>query len=128
MIVRTLDEIAGTERDVDGGEWQSRRLLLARDGVGFGLHDTVVRAGAVIEMEYRHHVEAVYCIGGRGTVKRLPDGAERELADGTLYVLDAHDRHVVRAETELRLVCVFNPALTGRETHDSEGGFPRAAR
>jgi L-ectoine synthase len=24
----------------------------------------------------------------------------------------------------LRLVCVFNPALTGQETHDADGSYP----
>jgi L-ectoine synthase len=40
-----------------------------------------------------------------------------------MYALDAHDRHRVRARSRTRLVCVFTPALTGRETHDADGSY-----
>ena len=51
MIVRSLSEVVGSERDVAGEGWRSRRLLLRDDGMGFSLHDTVVEAGAELEME-----------------------------------------------------------------------------
>jgi L-ectoine synthase len=41
-----------------------------------------------------------------------------------LYALDRHDRHNLRARTRMRLVCVFNPPLTGREVHDADGVYP----
>jgi L-ectoine synthase len=34
------------------------------------------------------------------------------------------DRHVVRAETDLRLISVFNPPLRGDENHDADGSYP----
>ena len=126
MIVRTLDEVVGTERDVMGDGWQSRRLLLKRDGLGFSLHDTVVEAGWEKEMEYRNHLEACYCIEGEGEVEDLATGERFPIVPGTVYALDAHDKHVMRVKSDLRLVCVFNPALTGAETHDESGAFPAA--
>src|SRR5687768_5071646 len=126
MIVRTLDEVVGTERDVAGEGWQSRRLLLARDGLGFSLHDTVVEAAWEKEMAYTNHLEACYCIAGEGEVEDLATGERYPIVPGTVYALDAHDRHVVRVTSELRLICVFNPALTGAETHDDSGAFPAA--
>src|SRR3990172_3880241 len=62
MIVRSLDEVTGTERDVHGEGWRSQRLLLRRDGLGFSLHNTTVAAGAEMELEYRNHLEACYFI------------------------------------------------------------------
>jgi L-ectoine synthase len=56
MIVRTLEEVAGTERDVAGEGWRSRRLLLRRDQLGFSLHDTTVEAGSVLHLQYKHHL------------------------------------------------------------------------
>ena len=44
-----------------------------------------------------------------------------EIKDGTMYLLDGHEKHTVRATTELRMACVFNPPVTGRETHDANG-------
>jgi L-ectoine synthase len=125
MIVRSLAEIEHTARDVTGPTWRSRRLLLEADGMGFSMHDTIIHAGTSTEMEYRNHLEAVYCVAGRGSVTVL-GGETFRLEPGTIYALDRHDRHVLVAEETLRLVCVFNPPLTGLETHDASGSYPLA--
>ena len=39
-------------------------------------------------------------------------------------MLDGHERHEVTAETELRMVCVFTPPVTGAEVHDANGAYP----
>jgi len=124
MIVRSLDEVTGTERDVRGEGWRSQRLLLRRDGLGFSLHDTTVAAGAEMELEYRNHLEACYCLEGEAEITDLASGERHTIGPGTVYALDQHDRHTIRVVSELRLVCVFNPALTGAETHDATGSFP----
>ena len=41
-----------------------------------------------------------------------------------MYTLDKHDRHELIATTDLRIVCVFTPALVGEETHDADGSYP----
>jgi len=125
MIVRDLRELAD-EREVVTPNWTSRRLLLARDGLGFSLHDTVIQPGTETEMWYRNHVEAVYCIEGEGEVQELPDGPVHPLRAGVLYVLDGHEKHVLRAKTQLRMVCVFDPPVTGREVHGPDGAYPAA--
>ncbi|MFW5845694.1 MAG: ectoine synthase, partial [Planctomycetota bacterium] len=76
MFIRTLDKIIGSENEVDGGNWVSRRILLAKDGFGFSLHDTVIRAGTETLIHYQNHLEAVYLIEGKGTVFTTED--ERE--------------------------------------------------
>lgn len=123
MIVRRLGDIEGSELDVEGGNWYSRRLLLADDGMGFSLHDTVLRAGTVTDMWYRHHLEAVYCIEGRAELTDHGSGEVHVIEPGTMYALDANDRHTVKALTDFRVVCVFNPPVTGREVHDEHGGY-----
>ena len=60
MIVRTTDEITGTERDVSDKAWRSKRIVLAGDGVGFSFHETTIDANSVSEFHYQHHVEAVW--------------------------------------------------------------------
>jgi len=124
VIVRNLKDLQGTERDVDTPNWASRRFLLASDGVGFSVNDTLIRAGTETEMWYRNHIEAVYCVGGEGTLEDLSDGTVHDIVDGTIYVLDGHEKHILRAKTDLRLVCVFTPPLTGREVHDADGVYP----
>jgi L-ectoine synthase len=124
MIVRSLDEVIGTERDVAGDGWHSRRLLLRDDGMGFSLHDTVVKAGARLEMEYRHHLEACYVISGRAVITDRATGELHRLESGSVYALTQHDPHELSVEEELRLVCVFNPALAGTERHVGGGYEP----
>ena len=124
MIVRTLDDILGTERDVDGGNWSSRRLCLADDRMGFSMHDTVLRAGTVIPMWYRNHLEGVYCIEGKATLEVTATGETHQIRPGTIYLLDQHDQHVLRVEEDLRVICCFNPPVTGGEVHDEHGGYP----
>ncbi len=124
MIVRTLKDTVGTEREVSAATWTSRRLLLGADRMGFSLHDTVIHAGTETPMWYQNHVEAVYCIEGHGQLVDLDRSVTHEIGPGTLYALDQHDRHVLRATTEMRFVCVFNPPLRGDESHDSDGSYP----
>lgn len=127
MIIKRLEEVKGTARAVAGDGWSSYRLLVKADGLGFSLHDTFVQAGATLKLWYKHHLEACYCLAGEGAVENLADGQIHELRPGTLYALDQHDQHIVRAKTELRLICVFNPALTGHERHDADGSYELSA-
>jgi L-ectoine synthase len=131
MIVRRLNDLIGTEFDVEGhdrdkakGTWRSRRLLLARDKVGFSLHDTVLFAGTSTTMHYANHIEAVYVIEGAGKLHDHVNGEVHELAPGTMYVLDGNERHTVVVESDLRVLCVFNPPVTGKEVHDENGVYP----
>jgi L-ectoine synthase len=124
MIVRSLADVVATERDVEGEGWRSRRLLLASDGMGFSLHDTTVAAGSELELEYRHHLEACYCVSGSGEIEDLASGERHQIGPGVAYALDQHDRHLLRVSSDMRLVCVFNPALTGKERHAGGGYEP----
>lgn len=124
MLIRKLDEIQDTDRHVDTPNWLSRRLLLKKDGMGFSMHDTVIRAGTETAMWYRNHLEAVYCIEGEGEIEERENGRVHPLGPGTLYALDRNDRHILRARTEMRMICVFNPPVTGQEVHDESGAYP----
>jgi L-ectoine synthase len=124
MIVRSLSEVEGTDRDVAGDGWRSRRLLLREDGMGYSLHDTTIAAGTQLDLEYRHHYEACYVIEGEAEVTELASGKSWQVGPGTVYALDQHDHHTLEVRTDLRLVCVFNPALRGTERHVGGGYEP----
>jgi L-ectoine synthase len=114
MIVRTLTDA----KVVDWGNGISRRLLLAGDGMGYTVTDTIVAAGSKSKLQYRNHLEACYCIDGDGEVVDLQGNSFR-LTPGTMYALDKNDPHYLVAgpDADLRLVCVFSPALRGDERH-----------
>lgn len=123
MIVKNLEDVIHTQDDIDTSTWNSRRLLLKKDGMGFSMHDTIIKAGTETLIWYRHHVEAVYCIEGEGEIEVI-EGETYAIAPGTLYALDGHEKHLLRAKSRLRMVCVFNPPLTGAEVHDKDGVYP----
>ncbi|MBV9736411.1 MAG: ectoine synthase [Acidisphaera sp.] len=123
MIVRSKADVEAAGHFVQTELWSSARYLTQADGVGFSLNDTRVRAGAEQVLEYRHHIEACLCIEGEGELEALEGGARHRLAPGVLYALDRYDRHCVRARTDLRVICVFSPALRGDEVHDAAGGY-----
>ena len=119
MIVRQIENV----KTVEWGNGLSRRFLVQSDGMGYSLTDTVVRKGTRSLLEYKRHLEACYCIAGRGAVEDL-DGNVIEVEPGTMYALDKHDAHYLIAspEEDLRLVCVFNPPLKGDERHSLGNG------
>ena len=126
MIVRTLQEVLGTDNEVlaPNGNWTSRRLALKADGMGFSLHDTLIHAGTETYLWYKHHLEAVYCVEGKGEIEDLETGKTHPVSAGTLYLLNAHEKHYLRARETMRMICVFNPPLTGQEVHTKEGYYP----
>ncbi|WP_145453295.1 ectoine synthase, partial [Staphylococcus epidermidis] len=92
--------------------------------MGFSYHDTIIYAGTETHIWYKNHLEAVYCVGGEGEIETVSDGKVYPIKDGTMYALDKNDEHYLRATKDMRMICVFNPPLTGRETHDKDGVYP----
>ncbi len=127
MIVRTTAEITGTDRDVSAGAWRSKRIILAGDGVGFSFHETTIEANSVSEFHYQHHVEAVWVVEGSGTLTNLETDEVHPLGPGTMYLLNGHERHRVTVDEQMRMLCVFNPPVTGTEVHDETGAYPAPA-
>lgn len=125
MIVRHLNDAEQTSRKIvsPDGNWDSTRLLLKEDNVGFSFHITTIYKGVDFRMHYQNHFEAVYCISGEGEIETLADGVKYTISPGTLYVLDKHDEHKLRATSEMKMVCVFNPPLHGKEVHNAEGAY-----
>lgn len=124
MIVRTIGDITDTEADIKTENWRSKRIVLAKEKVGFSVHETTLYAGTVNQFWYANHVEAVFVVEGEGEITDLATGRIHQLAPGSLYLLNDHDKHEVRPRTEMRTVCVFNPPITGREVHDESGVYP----
>lgn len=127
MIVRKLQSIRRSERNVKSDGWESARLLLKDDGMGFSFHVTTMYAGKELHMHYQNHLEAVLVLKGTGTIEDLGTGTTHQLAPGVMYALNAHDKHIVRPETDILTVCVFNPPVTGQEVHDENGAYPAEA-
>ncbi|MFZ2998443.1 ectoine synthase [Sphingobium sp.] len=124
MIVRKLQDIRTSDRNVKSKGWESARLLLKDDDMGFSFHVTKMYAGEELHMHYQNHLEAVLVLKGTGTIEDLGTGVTHQLVPGVMYALNAHDQHIVRPETEILCACAFNPPVSGREVHDENGAYP----
>jgi L-ectoine synthase len=126
MIVRTLEEITGTNQDARGDGWRARRHFVKADGLGFSLSETIVDGGREMQLWYKHHNEACFVIEGAAEISEVDTGTVHRIGPGDAYA-PQQDRHTIRVLEQLRLVCVFSPALTGAETHDADGSYLPAA-
>jgi L-ectoine synthase len=124
MIIRKLASVRESDRHIVTDGWESTRMLLKDDAMGFSFHITTMVAGKELHMHYRNHLESVFVLQGEGTIEDLGTGIVHDLKPGTLYVLNDHDRHVVRPKTDIVTACVFNPPVTGTEVHDASGAYP----
>jgi L-ectoine synthase len=118
MFQTSVAEILATERDVHGEGWKSRRLMLAREGAPYSVHETVVSAGSRLRFTYRAHRETVYCIRGEATVEDVTIGARHALTPGSLYSVGIGEDHIVSAITDVTFLCIFDPPLEGSEEAD----------
>ena len=123
MIVRDLNTENKTTRRVVSNGWESVRLLLKSDEMGFSFHITTIYAGADLPMHYKNHLECVYCVSGTGAIEDVATGDVHPIHPGVMYALDKHDQHILRADTEMVMACVFNPPVTGREVHQDDGSY-----
>ena len=126
MIVRDFNIEKKTDRRVADQKWESVRLLLADDGMGFSFHITTIQAGSEHTFHYKNHFESVYCISGEGEIEDLATGKVHQITPGVIYALNLLDKHTLRARRELVLACCFNPPVTGKEVHRADGSYALA--
>ena len=125
MIVRSIDDVKTLGNFRENPEvWSSARYLIHDDGLGFTLTQTTAAAGSDQIMEYKNHLEANLIIEGEAELTDLATNLVYDLGPGSMYAMDKHDRHRIKAKTDMKIVCVFSPALVGPETHDEDGSYP----
>lgn len=125
MIIRDLNAAQNTERHVFSKGWDSVRLLLKGDGMGFSFHITTIHAGAELRMHYKNHLECVYCIDGTGSIEDVATGEVHQIRPGVMYGLNLHDQHILRCDPEKPMImaCTFNPPVSGNEVHQEDGSY-----
>jgi len=126
MIIRDFHALRTGPRSVSDSRWNSVRMLLADDAMGFSFHITTIEAGSEHTFHYKNHFESVYCISGSGSITDLGTGKSHEIRPGVMYALNLHDKHTVNCTEELVLACVFNPPVTGKEVHQADGSYAAA--
>lgn len=123
MKIRTIKQIAGTDRDVQFTGGNSLRLILKEDKMGYSFHKTIVPKGGPNHWHYKEHLESCFCISGHGILTDLKTGKVYDVLPDTIYILDNHDDHTFQAIEDTILISVFNPPLVGSESHDEFGNY-----
>jgi len=124
MIVRNLSECEKDRKVNDpNGNWNSVRMLLKNDGMGFSFHITTIYKNKSMQMHYINHLESVYCISGSGNIKDMATNEVHLIKPGVIYALNNHDQHILSADQEMTLACVFNPPIIGTEVHNDKGAY-----
>ena len=126
LFVKTIEAARETGHVLTraGGASTTARLLTAADNVGFSFSDVRFKAGREGELWYKHHWEANLVLEGTLEVTDHATGQVHNLGSGALYCVGPKDRHRIKAVTDVHLISVFNPPLTGKETHDEDGAYP----
>lgn len=102
---------------------KSYRTVLKKDGLGFAMMETRIDKGGPYKWHYKNHLEACMCISGEGYIEDLTNGHISKIIPGVTYLVDNHQPHLFTAVTDVVLVSVFNPPLSGNETHDKDGSY-----
>ncbi len=123
MTVRTIKEIENTDRNVSFVGGNSLRLILAKDGMGFSFHKTIIPKGEPHHWHYKQHLEACFCVSGRGILTDNETLKQYDIVPDTIYLLDNHDSHFFQAIEDTILISVFNPPVTGNEVHNADGSY-----
>lgn len=123
MIIRTIKECIGTDREVVFNAGISYRPVLKSDKMGFSIHKTVIQKGNRATWHYKNHLESCYCISGKALLQNMETGQKFIIEPDTVYSLDRHDWHYFEALEDTVLISVFNPPCTGQETHQPDGSY-----
>lgn len=123
MKIKRINQLLDTDREVHGEGFVSVRALLASDNMGFSLHKTIIPTGGPYHWHYKNHLEACYCIKGKGIIHDLKNDIKHLITPDVIYVLDDHDDHTFEALEDTVLISIFNPPVTGKEIHNADGSY-----
>lgn len=123
-VVRTLNEILGTERDVFWGNGRSRRLLIRKDGFDFAFCITLGHSNTDSPLQYKNHFESCYYVSGTGeyvwgTGSHPIDTSKDQ---STVFIMNENDAHRMVVENESICLSIFTPAIEGHEAHNFAEG------
>lgn len=123
MKVIDVNELANTDRDVQFKEGFSIRPVIKNDNMGFSVHKTLLRKGTIGHWHYKNHLEACYCISGKGVLTNLDTLESFIIKPDNIYLLDKNDNHTFEAVTDVVLISIFNPPVNGSEVHQADGSY-----
>jgi L-ectoine synthase len=101
MKIIRINELTETNRQVEFTGGTSFRALVASDNMGFAMMKTVIPKGGPHHWHYQHHLEACYCIKGKGELVNLETGLRVLIVPDMVYAMDKNDDHTFEALEDL---------------------------
>lgn len=101
----------------------SKRFVLKNDNMGFAMMQTNVKKGGPYLWHYTNHKECCYCISGYAILHDIEEDIKHIIKPGICYLVDNFQKHTFTAIEDTVLISVFNPPLSGDETHDLNGNY-----
>jgi len=126
MKTISAKKLKGTDMDVAVTGCRSIRMVTDKDNMGFSVNKTSIPKGGPQHWHYHNHLEACYCVSGKGILTNLETKEIYKIEPETIYLLDNHDNHTFQALEDTVLISVFNPPLSGFEKHDKHGSYPKS--
>lgn len=110
MFVKTVDKMrrAGAERATANGQVRTVRLLGEADGIGFGVSEVRLAAGAETILGDRNRRQASHVLSGSGEVTDITTGDTREVGASMAFCAGPGDELRVHARTDMLLLSVFS--------------------
>ena len=112
MIVRSFKDIEGTDRTSRPSPAPGRASASSspRSGSASPCTRPSCTPGTETSMWYANHIEAVLCVEGEAELTNDETGEKHRITPGTMYLLDGHERHTMRAQDRLPLRLRLQPA------------------
>lgn len=121
MKIIRFNELIYSDRAIEFTGGISLRGVLRSDGMGFSVNKTIIPKGGPYKWHYPHHLEACYCIKGRGILR--VGNIEHLITQDVCYLVNEHEIHTFEAITDVVLISIFNPPLVGPEKHNKDGKY-----
>ena len=123
MKTININNLENTSRDVEFTGGHSIRGILESDNLGFAVMKTIIPKGGPYNWHYVRHLEACYCIQGKGVLTDCWTGESFNITPDIIYVQDKNEEHTFEALEDTILISIFNPPLKGNEKHDENGNY-----
>lgn len=119
LLMKSLDEVTDSDRNVPFEDGFSRRFLAAPDGYNISVHNTFCSRSFSKHLQYLNNKELVYVIKGQGEYVwengQCRHDFDSEKHHGTMFLVGNNAHKMTIGARDTIAICLFYPPLMGNE-------------
>lgn len=119
LLMKSLDEVTDSDRNVPFEDGLSRRFLAAPDGYNISVHNTFCSSSFSKHLQYLNNKELVYVIKGQGEYVwqngQCRHDFDSEKHHGTMFLVGNNAHKMTIGARDTIAICLFYPPLMGNE-------------